>query len=67
MPDTPEHFDTVGCSNWETGRTLTVNGVAVDCSSTTMKAAYPVEPDGYVYFEVGQGSVNYASIFAFVG
>jgi hypothetical protein len=57
MPDPANHFNNVACYGWDAGRTMTVNGVSITCSSNTTKMTYPhARADGYNYFEVGAGS-----------
>lgn len=55
---TPDNISGWGCSNL-TGRTLKVNGVTTTCGA----ASLPAKVNGYYYFDVSAGSVDYASIY----
>lgn len=58
---TKESFGTLGCSNF-TGRTLKVNGVLVTCG---MAGGFAPKIDGYNYFDVSAGGMDYASLYWF--
>ena len=55
---TSETFNTIGCSNWG-GRTIKVNGVVAPCVG--VKATFAPAIDGYNYFEVSAGDVDFAA------
>ena len=55
---TPDNITGWGCSNL-TGRTLKVNGVAETCAALPL----PAKINGYYYFDVTAGDVDYASIY----
>ena len=55
---TPDNISGWGCSNL-TGRTLKVNGVAETCAALPL----PAKINGYYYFDVTAGDVDYASIY----
>jgi hypothetical protein len=47
------------CANM-TGRTVTVNGVVEQCGTTRLP---PKTSDGWYYFDVSAGGVDYAAIY----
>ena len=53
---TTETFNTIGCSNWG-GRTIKVNGVLATCN---VKGTFAPMIDGYNYFDVSAGDVDFA-------
>ncbi len=60
---TSAKFTFLGCSNF-TGRTLTVNGDPFTCSTTgSATAITPTQIDGFTYFAVSAGGMDYASFF----
>jgi len=54
---TQETFNTIGCSNFG-GRTIKVNGMLATCDA---KTTFPLPIDGYNYFDVSAGDVDFAS------
>ena len=54
---TTETFNTIGCSNWG-GRTIKVNGVLATCN---VKGTFAPMIDGYNYFDVSAGDVDFAA------
>jgi hypothetical protein len=54
---TKETFNSVGCSNFG-GRTIKVNGTLATCNAKSMFAP-PI--DGYNYFDVSAGDVDFAA------
>jgi hypothetical protein len=60
---TSEPLNTVGCSNFA-GRTLSVNGMPVTCTDNApAKGPFAPAIDGYTYFDVSAGTLEYASVF----
>ena len=55
---TTETFNTIGCSNWG-GRTVKVNGVVATCN---VKGAFAPPIEGYNYFEISAGDVDFAAL-----
>ena len=55
---TIENFNTIGCSNWG-GRTVKVNGALATCN---LKGAFPPPTEGYNYFEISAGDVDFAAL-----
>jgi hypothetical protein len=54
---TKETFNTVGCSNFG-GRTIKVNGALATCN---VKSTFAPPIDGYNYFDVSAGDVDFAA------
>ena len=55
---TTESFNTIGCSNWG-GRTVKVNGQLATCN---LKGAFAPPIEGYNYFEISSGDVDFAAL-----
>ncbi|MEO6601408.1 MAG: hypothetical protein ABIQ16_16135, partial [Polyangiaceae bacterium] len=58
---TKETFNSLGCSNFDGGRTIKVNGVLDPCAG--MKTTFAPMVDGYNYFEVSAGKSSYAAFY----
>jgi hypothetical protein len=55
---TPDNITGWNCSNF-TGRTLKVNGVTATCGTLPL----PAKVNGYYYFDISAGGVDYSSIY----